>query len=60
MGEQINHKPSEKRQIRKAQKKRGKKYLKEKGIDEVEWCRQHDSLYQVKGMKRYFIIRGRR
>jgi len=57
MGEQINHKPSEKRQIRKAQKKRGMKYLQEKGVDVIEWCRQHDPLYQVKGIERHLKTR---
>ena len=45
--------PKERRQLAKAKREMGLKYLGDKGIDPVKWCQDKDPLFKVKGKERY-------
>jgi hypothetical protein len=43
----------------KLRRNKGKLAIEKARTTEIEWCRKHDPLYQVKGIDRHRLVKGK-
>lgn len=52
------HKPNETRSKAKLKRNRGILAMEKAGMNQIEWTRHHDPLFQVGGIKRHIKLKG--